>query len=176
MRPKLNSQLEICFFCKLIYELVLNRSLINICITFSDNRLPYLHHLLKVLLHFLLLFENYNSIVITIYLNEYTKWFVFLNEVMLNDLELEEPWHHIRTCKLQLASVCTGVEQRHIQALVLLFWAFILIIIWSNANTCNTNVILCGLDSVKMLRHKQCYTKYRYMHRNKAWKYLFWSH
>lgn len=46
---------------------------------------------MKVLLHFFLLFENYNSTVITLYLNEYTKCLVFLNEAILNDLELEEP-------------------------------------------------------------------------------------
>lgn len=45
---------------------------------------------MKVLLHFSLLFENYNSIVMTLYLNQYTKCFAFLNEAMLNDLELEE--------------------------------------------------------------------------------------
>lgn len=62
----------------------------------------------------------------TLYLNQYTKCFAFLNEAMLNDLELEELWYHICTCKSQLAEFCTGVEQHRIQAQVLLFWAFIL--------------------------------------------------
>lgn len=45
--------------------------------------------------------------------------------------------------------------------------------IQSNANKCNASVILCGLDSVKRLWQKQCYTKYRHIHINEAWKYLF---
>lgn len=42
----------------------------------------------------------------------------------------------------------------------------------SNANKCNTNVILHGLDSVQMLWQKQCYTKYKHIQISEAWKYL----